>query len=263
MKKKTITSWGKNTLRIGLLSVGLIFSGWLLVSIVQLVLAAAIGATAYIMFPAFLELLMYGQTMALMQIWKGNPAYALMRNKMDMIEDADTRERAIRNLGKSINVQKQRLEDRLSDFPEEAAKFLEIIKKQENVYHHQISLLEEFRAAIGRYQRVIDKAEFFFEASVSANKSLGIINGLTGGDRVAMRQLREDVAMRRIMDEVASAQTNLDMAMRSSDIGETRAGQNAAKRIKPEPVEVIDAQPSPQFQSSGSLFSQFNKEKVK
>lgn len=86
MRKKSISLGLKTIGYVAVGCVGLYFSVFLLKSVVALALAAGIAAASVILAPAFIEALVYGKWKAMFQMWRGNPVFALYRNKQEMLD---------------------------------------------------------------------------------------------------------------------------------------------------------------------------------
>ena len=129
MRKKS-RSFGLKTIGyVAVGCVGLYFSMFLLKSVVALALAAGIAAASVILAPAFIEALVYGKWKAMFQMWRGNPVFALYRNKQDMLDELKVREVAVTRLSKSVHLNISRLNQRQHTHPEDAARLAPMVEK--------------------------------------------------------------------------------------------------------------------------------------
>lgn len=230
MRKKSISLSLKTIGYVAVGCVGLYFSMFLLKSVVALALAAGIAAASVVLAPAFIEALMYGKWKAMFQMWRGNPVFALYRNKEDMLDELRIREEAVTRLSKSVHLNISRLEERQRTHPEDAARLAPMVKKQQMAYDQQWRALAKARQAVEAYDEVIDRASWNWEMGQSVISTAGLLASLGGTDQVLLRQMREDVAMKAIAESAAEAMAQLDhLISGGADMVQTRHAQAEVK----------------------------------
>lgn len=264
MKKKTISSllkWAGFSLVAG---VALWASYFILKGVVMLAAAALIVSASVIFGPAILEAMVYGKWKAMAQMWRGNPVFALHCNHVDMCDELEQRRAAVKKLGSLVYANSAKIRERERTHPDDVRDMRPMLEAQARAYQSQLAVLERAEKAVSAYDEIIERASWRWEMGQSVKGVSSILTGLSGTDRVLMRQLREDVAMTQITKTAAEAMAELDGLIRGdADPVLTRATRGEMSRtsapVPQDDVEVIEAQPK-----APGLFAEFDrKEKVK
>lgn len=249
--------------------VALYFAVKILIATMAIVAAGAIGFTAVMLYPTFLELLAYNQLQGMIAIWKGNPGFALRRNLFDMNEDHQNRSKSTLQL---IGVGRT-LEDRHAEssrrYPDSATtrSLLSRIDMVRKSVDHQKKLLANSAQALEAYEARIEELEFDWESDQQINKAAGILSALTGQSRrAAMRQVREDTALKAIRSQAAEAMAALEMSQlegnaftREVEVS-ARESRMAEDQRQKDRDRTIEAAPQLENESRRGLFDSFQQQ---
>lgn len=261
MTKKTVVKYGKALLMLGAAGLALAASAWILMGMVQLVTAGIIAGIAWFGLPVFLELLAYGQFTAMVKIWRGNPVYALQRNKEDFVEELTLRKKKVVVLGRSAHRTMSMLNEKKAAYPDLVANQMPIALKQMEAYRAQLTALERAEKIVSDYDEVIDRARTQYEMNQSLNESAGILNSLGTSHRSELRELRERVAQDELRLGTANAMAELDMLLTGmSDMKATSAGKSLEKEKTGEDTKQEEPVFLEESKSTG-LFCSYNEQK--